>query len=150
MSGRRWSTDKAAVLQHGTEQVPVDVVNARGAIRDPFVLEFLDLKDEYSENDLEDALIGKLADFLLELGDDFTLLARQRRMRIDDSWFRVDLTLYHRTLRCLVLVVLKLGRYSLSGCWSDGLVLELRAPQLGQTGREPTGGPDPVCGEGCR
>lgn len=66
----------------------------------------------FSETDLEEALINHLADFLLELGDDFTFLARQRRMRVDDSWFRVDLVLFHRTLRCLVLVDLKLGRYS--------------------------------------
>ena len=69
------SKDKAEILQHSTEEVPADAVNARAAIRDPFVLEFLDLKDEYSETDLEEALIDKLADFLLELGDDFTFLA---------------------------------------------------------------------------
>lgn len=106
------SKDRAAMLLQGAEQMPADGVNARAAIRDPFVLEFLDLKDEYSETDLEDALISNLADFLLELGDDFTFLARQRRLRIDDSWYRVDLVLFHRTLRCLVLVDLKLGRFS--------------------------------------
>ena len=61
------------------------------AIKDPFVLEFLDLKDEYSESDLEAALIHRLTDFLLELGDDFAFLGRQRRLRIDDNWFRIDL-----------------------------------------------------------
>jgi predicted nuclease of restriction endonuclease-like (RecB) superfamily len=55
------------------------------------VLEFLSLKDEYSESDLEDALIRRLADFLLELGDDFAFIGRQRRLRLDDTWFRVDL-----------------------------------------------------------
>lgn len=76
------------------------------------MLEFLGLKDEYSETDLEDALITHLAEFLLELGDDFASLARQRRLRLDDTWFRVDLVLYHRTLRCLLLVDLKIGRFS--------------------------------------
>jgi len=109
-NGQHW--DKAALLLNSADQLPTDEVNARAAIRDPFVLEFLDLKDEYSETDLEDALISDLADFLLELGDDFTFLARQRRLRIDDSWYRVDLVLFHRTLRCLVLVDLKLGRFS--------------------------------------
>jgi predicted nuclease of restriction endonuclease-like (RecB) superfamily len=52
------------------------------------VLEFLDLKDEYSETDLEDALIRHLQSFLLELGDDFTVVGR---LRIDDEWFRIDL-----------------------------------------------------------
>jgi predicted nuclease of restriction endonuclease-like (RecB) superfamily len=64
------------------------------AIKDPFVLEFLNLKDEYSESDFEDALIQHLADFLLELGDDFAFVGRRRRLRIDDSWFRVDLLLF--------------------------------------------------------
>ncbi|MCE5230773.1 PDDEXK nuclease domain-containing protein [bacterium] len=78
--------------------------------RDPFVLEFLDLKDEYSENDLEQALIRHLETFLLELGRDFTFVSRQKRMRVGDEWYRVDPVFYHRGLRCLVLIDLKLGR----------------------------------------
>ncbi len=106
------SMDKTAMLRQGADQASSDVLSPQAAFRDPFVLEFLDLKDQYSETDLEDALVNHLADFLMELGDDFAFLARQRRMRIDDTWFRVDLTLFHRTLRCLVLIDLKLGRYS--------------------------------------
>ena len=82
------------------------------AIKDPFVLEFLDLKDEYSESELEEALIQHLTDFLLELGDDFAFIGRQRRLRIDDNWFRVDLVLFHRRLRCIVIADLKVGRFS--------------------------------------
>jgi hypothetical protein len=70
-----------------------DAVTPEEAIKDPFVLEFLDLKDEYSESDLEEALIRHLADFLLELGDDFAFLGRQKRLRLDDTWFRIDLLL---------------------------------------------------------
>ena len=55
------------------------------------MLEFLNLKDEYSENDLEQALIRHLESFPLELGDDFAFIARQRRLRIGHEWFRVDL-----------------------------------------------------------
>jgi len=73
------------------------------------VLEFLDLKDEYSESDLESALIQRLEDFLLELGEGFTFVGRQRRLRIDHTWYRVDLLLFHRKLRCLVIIDLKLG-----------------------------------------
>ena len=80
---------------------PSDLVTPEEAIKDPFVLEFLDLKDEYSESDLEDALIQRLAEFLLELGDDFAFLGRQRRLRIDDTWFRIDLVFFHRRLRTL-------------------------------------------------
>jgi predicted nuclease of restriction endonuclease-like (RecB) superfamily len=58
---------------------PGDAITPEQAIKDPFVLEFLNLKDEYSESDLEDALIQHLADFLLELGDDFAFVGRQRR-----------------------------------------------------------------------
>jgi hypothetical protein len=81
-------------------------------VKDPYVLEFLDLKDEYSESDLEEALIRRLEDFLLELGDDFAFLGRQKRLRLDDEWFRVDLVFYHRRLQCLVLIDLKLGKFS--------------------------------------
>ncbi|MCH6472406.1 PDDEXK nuclease domain-containing protein [Sinomonas terrae] len=106
------SKDKASMLQRGADAAPADRIAPEDAIKEPFVLEFLGLKDEYSETDLEDALITHLAEFLLELGDDFTFLGRQRRLRLDDTWFRVDLVLYHRTLRCLLLVDLKIGRFS--------------------------------------
>ena len=76
----------------------------------PFVLEFLGLKDEYSESDLEEALIQHLETFLLELGDDFCFLGRQRRLRVGGQWYRVDLMFFHRRLRCLVVIDLKIGR----------------------------------------
>jgi predicted nuclease of restriction endonuclease-like (RecB) superfamily len=81
-------------------------------IRDPFVLEFLDLKDEYSESDLENALIKELETFLLELGNAFTFVARQRRLRVGTEWYRVDLLLFHRQLRCLVVIDLKIGKFT--------------------------------------
>src|SRR4051794_17241092 len=83
-----------------------------GGIKEPFILEFLLLKDEYSESDLEDALITKLESFLLELGGDFAFVGRQRRLRIASQWFRVDLVFFHRRLRCLVIVDLKLGHFT--------------------------------------
>ena len=78
-------------------------------IKNPFVLEFLDLKDEYSETDLEEALIRQLEEFLLELGGDFAFVGRQRRLRIGDEWYRIDLVFFNRRLRCLVIIDLKLG-----------------------------------------
>ncbi|GJH02785.1 YhcG family protein [Paraburkholderia terrae] len=102
------SRDKRAMLEKGAVAKPADAVTPEEAIKDPYVLEFLDLKDEYSESDLEDALIHRLEDFLLELGGDFTFVGRQRRLRIGDSWFRVDLLFFHRRLRCLVIIDLKL------------------------------------------
>jgi len=64
--------------------------------RDPYLLEFLNLKDEYSETQLEDALIEHLEAFLLELGSGFTFVARQKQIRIGDEWYRIDLLLFHR------------------------------------------------------
>jgi predicted nuclease of restriction endonuclease-like (RecB) superfamily len=79
-------------------------------IRDPFVLEFLNLKDDYSELDLENALIRELESCLLELGNDFAFIARQKRLRIGTEWYKVDLVLFHRRLRCLLIVELLCGR----------------------------------------
>ncbi|MBK6959870.1 MAG: DUF1016 family protein [Gammaproteobacteria bacterium] len=106
------SHNKAAMLQKGEATEPGDALTPEQAIKDPFVLEFLNLKDEYSESDLEDALIQHLADFLLELGDDFAFVGRQRRLRLDDSWFRVDLLFFHRRLKCLLVIDLKVGKFT--------------------------------------
>ncbi len=106
------SRNKAAMLEKSSQASPEDFISPEEAIRDPFIFEFLDLKDEYSESDLEDALIQHLADFLLELGDDFAFIGRQRRLRIDDTWFRVDLLFFHRRLQCLVIIDLKTGKFS--------------------------------------
>lgn len=106
------SKDKAAMLVKGAAPRPEDAVRPDDAIKDPYVLEFLNLKDEYSESDLEAALIQRLEDFLLELGEGFTFVGRQRRLRIDQTWYRVDLLFFHRRLRCLVIIDLKLGSLS--------------------------------------
>ena len=106
------SRDKAAMLKKGAKPLPEDAVTPEEEIKDPLVLEFLGLKDEYSENDLEEALIYQLENFLLELGGDFTFVGRQRRLRIGDEWYRVDLLFYHRCLRCLVIIDLKLGKFT--------------------------------------
>lgn len=103
------SRNKVAMLAKGALGDASDALTPEEAIRDPYVLEFLQLKDEYSETQLEEALIHKLEDFLLELGGDFTFVGRQRRLRIGDSWFRVDLLFFHRRLRCLVIIDLKLA-----------------------------------------
>ena len=101
------SRNKAAMLARGQKPRPEDVVLPEEEIKDPFVLEFLDLKDEYSESDLEEALIRHLETFLMELGDDFCFIGRQRRLRIGNRWYRVDLLFYDRGLRCLVVIDLE-------------------------------------------
>ena len=89
-----------------------DAVTPEEEIKDPYILEFLNLKDEYSESDLEEALIQQLERFLLELGGNFTFVGRQRRLRIGDEWYRVDLLFSHRQLRCLVVIDLKVGKFT--------------------------------------
>ena len=76
------------------------------------MLEFLNLKDEYSESELEAALLEHLEHFLLELGGDFAFVGRQRRLRIGDEWYRVDLVFFHRRLRSLVVIDLKVGKFT--------------------------------------
>lgn len=103
------SKNKAAMLTKGAVAKPEDAISPDEAVKDPYVLEFLNFKDEYSEAALEEALIQRLEDFLLELGNDFTFVGRQRRLRIDQTWYRIDLLFFHRRLRCLVIIDLKLS-----------------------------------------
>ena len=103
------SKNKASMLTKGSVAKPEDTIRPDEAVKDPYVLEFLNLKDQYSESELEEALIHRLEDFLLELGSEFTFVGRQRRLRIDQTWYRVDLLLFHRRLRCLVIIDLKLS-----------------------------------------
>ncbi|RRO25593.1 PDDEXK nuclease domain-containing protein [Flavobacteriaceae bacterium 14752] len=85
--------------------------SAKDAIKDPYILEFIGLPEHknYSESDLEQELINKLEHFLLELGNGFTFVARQKRISFDDKHFRIDLVFYNRILRCFVLIDLKIG-----------------------------------------
>ena len=106
------SKNKAALLAKGQEQQADDTDLPEAAVKDPFVLEFLDLKDEYSESDLDEALIHRLETFLLELGSDFCFVGRQRRLRVGNEGYRVDLLFFHRRLRCLVIIDLKVGRFT--------------------------------------
>jgi len=106
------SRNKAAMLSKAERPLPEDLVCPEEEIKDPFVLEFLGLKDEYSESDLEEALIRHLETFLLELGGDFCFIGRQKRLRIGDEWYRVDLLFFHRRLRCLVIIDLKIGKFT--------------------------------------
>jgi len=106
------SRNKVSMLKKAGKAEPGDLLTPEEEIKDPFVLEFLGLRDEYSESDLEEALILHLEAFLLELGGDFAFVARQRRLRIGDEWYRVDLLFFHRKLRSLVVIDLKLGRFT--------------------------------------
>jgi predicted nuclease of restriction endonuclease-like (RecB) superfamily len=104
------SRKKVAMLKKGHKKIAADLVLPEEEIKDPYVLEFLDLKDEYSESDIEEGLIISLEEFLLELGSDFTFVGRQKRLRVSDEWYRVDLVFFHRRLKCLVIIDLKLDK----------------------------------------
>jgi predicted nuclease of restriction endonuclease-like (RecB) superfamily len=83
----------------------------KDAIKDPYILEFIGLTEhtKYSESQLEQEIIDKLEHFLLELGNGFTFVARQKRITFDDKHFRIDLVFYNRILKCFVLIDLKIG-----------------------------------------
>jgi predicted nuclease of restriction endonuclease-like (RecB) superfamily len=105
------SRNKEAMILKGRPPKPEDAVTLEETIRDPYLLEFLQLKDEYSETELETAIIQHLEAFLLEMGTGFTFVARQKRIRIGDEWYRMDLLLFHRGLKCLVVIDLKIGKF---------------------------------------
>ncbi len=97
-------TDIAALISQ--EKMSLDLF-----YRDPYVLDFLGLKDTYSEKDLEKAILSELEKFILEVGSDFAFLARQKHFVLDGKDYYMDLLFYHRSLRRLVLVELKLGAF---------------------------------------
>jgi len=106
------SKNKTALLAKVHNQN--DIPTPDDIIKDPYILEFTGLKErpEYSENDLETALLNHIQEFLLELGNGLCFEARQKRITIDDEHDRVDLVLYHRILRCHVLIDLKTRAFS--------------------------------------
>lgn len=91
------------------KQISVDL-----AFRDPYFLDFLGLHDSYSEKDLESTILAQLQYFITELGTEFAFLARQKRITIDNEDFYIDLLFYHRGLRRLVAIDLKLGKFKAS------------------------------------
>jgi predicted nuclease of restriction endonuclease-like (RecB) superfamily len=80
-------------------------------LKDPYLLDFLDLKDGFTEKDLENAILAELERFILELGSDFAFMSRQQRIQIGGNDYYIDLLFFHRKLRRLVLIELKLGEF---------------------------------------
>ena len=92
-------------------QLPSKIEGTKNLFKDPYLLDFLKLKDEFLEKDLEEAILVDLEKFILELGKGFAFVERQKRMIIDDEDFKLDLLFYHRKLKRLVVVELKIGRF---------------------------------------
>ena len=106
------SHEKQLVIQEAKENTKNLQLTAKDIIKDPYVLEFLDLKDNKSfrENELESALLEKIQEFLLELGRGFAFVSRQKRIKTQTSDFYIDLVFYNYLLKCFVLVDLKIGK----------------------------------------
>jgi len=106
------SKNKTALIKRINDQK--DIETPEDMIRDPYILEFTGLPErkEYSENDLETALLDHIQEFLIELGNGFCFEARQKRITIDGEHDRIDLVFYHRILKCHVLIDLKIRKFS--------------------------------------
>ncbi len=104
------SKDKKGVLELSKEGNAIET--SRDIIKDPFILEFLKIPEDYrySEKELEQKIIDNLQMFLLELGKGFAFIGRQYRITLDNNHFYVDLVFYNRILKCFVLVDLKIGK----------------------------------------
>jgi predicted nuclease of restriction endonuclease-like (RecB) superfamily len=124
------SKNKAKMLAGGAKARPEDAVSVEEEIKNPYVLEFLNLRDDYAENELEDALVRHLEAFRLELGNNFTFVARQKRIRVGKEWYRIDLLLFHRRLRCLVIIDLKVGRFTHADAGQMNLYVNYAAEHL--------------------
>lgn len=127
----RWSTrtlaskidsmlyERTAISKQPEEVAKAEIAKLRAedqltpalVFKDPYILDFLGLRDRYLEKDLEDAILREIEGFLLELGDGFAFLARQKRIQIDSDDFYLDLLFYHRRLRRLIAIDLKLGDF---------------------------------------
>lgn len=97
--------------EHVNIQLPSNIPLAKGIFKDPYLLNFLELKDGYLENDLETAILKELELFILELGNGFTFVERQKRMIIDDEDHYLDLLFFHRKLRRLIAIELKIDKF---------------------------------------
>lgn len=107
------STDKAPVLKEATEKTQVLQVNIKDYLRDPYILDFLNLPSTaVLESTIEQLLIDNLQKFLLELGRGFAFVSRQQRISVEDQDFYLDLVFYNFKLKCFLLVDIKLGRFN--------------------------------------
>ena len=94
-------------------------------LKDPYILDFLEVQDRYIEKDLEDAILRELEAFLLELGAGFSFIARQKRLQIDGDDFYIDLLFYNRKLGRLVAIELKMGKFQTGIQRPNGVVFTL-------------------------
>lgn len=134
------SRDTQKLIALERKKAPAELLRFEDAFKDPYLLDFLGLKGAYSERDLEAAIVANLQEFLSELGSDFCFVGRQYPMRIDDVDYYLDLLFYHRGLRCMVAVDLKLGAFSAADKGQMDLYLAwLKKHEWRQGENEPVG-----------
>ena len=106
-------------------QLPTTKKDLHHTFKDPYFFDFLGLKEGYLENDLEAAILKELELFILELGTGFTFVERQKRMILDGTDFYLDLLFYHRKLRRLVAIELKIGKFKTSSQRTNGAIFKV-------------------------
>jgi len=108
------SKNSNEVIKYELEQLKDGNITSNIVLKDPYILDFLELNDRYLEKDLEDAILSEMENFILELGSGFSFISRQKRIQIDDEDYIIDLLFYNRKLKRLVVVELKLGKFKAS------------------------------------
>ena len=113
--------------------LPEPLMSQQNPFLDQYVIEFLDLPDTFHENDFRRALVKGMHDFILELGKDFTFVGEEYPIQIGGEDFRIDLLFFHRSLKCLVAMELKIGKFkpeyvSKMDFYLDGLDRQIRKP----------------------
>jgi len=130
------SKDKPGVISSfdAGKKISPDIV-----VRDPYILEFLNLAErpQYSESDLEQAIIDNLQDFLIEMGEGFCFEARQRRITFGNTHYYIDLVFYHRILKCHVLIDLKIGKFNHADSGQMNVYLNYYKDQMYTEGDNP-------------
>jgi predicted nuclease of restriction endonuclease-like (RecB) superfamily len=137
--------ERTAVSKKPEELIEQDITALRDedrltpdmVFRDPYFLDFLGLSGHHVEKDIEQAILRELEAFILELGTDFAFVARQKRITIDNEDYYLDLLFYHRRLRCLVAIDLKLGKFQAADKGQMELYLRWLAKHDTQAGENP-------------
>lgn len=112
--------ERTAISKKGEETILHEIEQLKNeeklspdlVFRDPYFLDFLGLQGKFSEKDLETSILVEIQDFIIEIGADFAFLARQKRITIDNEDYYIDLLFYHRRLKCLVVIELKIGKFT--------------------------------------
>ncbi len=99
------------LIRYEIDKMNDGILKSEHVLKDPYLLDFLDLKDRFLEKDLEDAILRQLEQFLLEMGNGFTFVARQKRIQLDNDDYYIDLLFYNRNLKKLIAIDLKIGEF---------------------------------------